>query len=731
MDIPFGMKRTAIASSLLALLAAPVLADQHDTNTQTTTTNEQADPADKITVYGKTYRSTATKTSLAPEETPQGISVVDQDQLEHREVQSLNQALRYVPGVITETKGASVTMYDTFRIRGFELDKSYYDGLVLQNRTGWNLQPQIDPIAIQQVEVFKGPTSVLYGAMPPGGMVNMIAKTPKLEKSTKVDVATGSRNLQQASIDSTGQIGDSNFSYRFISLIRKQDSQVNDAKEERYLIAPSLNWQVSDRTLVNFNLYYQNDPAMGINSSLPASGMFISNPNGSTSPSTFAGDVNWNSFKRKMLMVGYKIDHQFNDNWSFLQNARYTDGTLHQRNTYNTGLSTTDNKTLSRNIYSTDESMTAFAIDNQFSGMVTTGDWQHNLLAGLDYQSMDGNSTYTEYTTSDADWNDFNIFDPDNNILNPSNLTPKSWAPQTHDIELDQIGTYFQDQVRYKKWVLLAGGRFDHYKSSDLSQSNGSSPTLDSADQSDFTYRVGALYNFDNGLAPYLSYATGFEPAAGRDANNNTFKPETSQQLELGLKYEAPDRSKQASMSLFHIVKNDTLVSDPDNVNKRLQVGEVTSQGLELQGRWYVTDNLDVAPSYTYTDMKVNKDAENATHSLEGTTPIYVPTHTAAIWSNYNVYEGALAGSRISTGARYVGTMQMNAENTDGKVPAYTVVDMSLGYDLGFLSESLSGASANLMINNLFNEEYYTCYNSSNCWYGAERSVELHVKYEL
>ncbi|MEZ9417842.1 TonB-dependent receptor plug domain-containing protein, partial [Vibrio sp. 10N.286.49.E1] len=90
---------------------------------------------------------------------------------------------------------------------------NYYDGLSLQFLNGWNLQPQIDPIAMQQVEIFKGPTSVLYGAMPPGGMVNMIAKTPQTEQSTKVGVATGSRNLQEASIDTTGQFGDSDFSY--------------------------------------------------------------------------------------------------------------------------------------------------------------------------------------------------------------------------------------------------------------------------------------------------------------------------------------------------------------------------------------------------------------------------------------------------------------------------------------------------------------------------------------
>ena len=65
------------------------------------------------------------------------------------------------------------------------------------------------------------------------------------------------------------------------------------------------------------------------------------------------------------------------------------------------------------------------------------------------------------------------------------------------------------------------------------------------------------------------------------------------------------------------------------------------------------------------------------------------------------------------------------------KVPSYTVVDLSVGYDLGEASDTLSGATANLLVNNLFDEEYYTCYDRSNCWFGAEQSVELSVNYEF
>ncbi|XNG98951.1 TonB-dependent siderophore receptor [Vibrio cyclitrophicus] len=700
-------KYSSLAVALLTAFSTQALAE--DTITAADSNIET------VTIMGKAYRNTATKSALEPEETPQGITVIDEAQLEQRGVQSLNQALRYAPGVVTENRGGSVAMFDSYSIRGFKTNNvNYYDGLSLQQLNGWNLQPQIDPIAMQQVEIFKGPTSVLYGAMPPGGMVNMIAKAPQTEKSTKVGVATGSRNLQEASIDTTGQFGDSDFSYRLIALARKQDSQVDNAEEERYLIAPSVDWQATDSTLINFNLYYQNDPSMGINSSMPLDVLKASNP------SVSMGDKNWSKFEREVLMVGYKINHDFNNNWTFLQNARYTDASLYQENTYHVSYDSNTPNQLSRYLYSTDESFKGFVIDNQLSGLIKAGSIEHNVLVGIDYQNMDGDVNYSSYSANGSGFNSFDPLNPNNDLLDRSDVTKT--GEYLDDTTSSQLGLYLQDQVRLDALVLIAGARFDHYKSE-------SDYYAHESDHKQFTYRVGGLYELNNGLSPFASYATSFEPAPGVDKSGNEFDPEMAQQAEIGVKYLSDDMSKEATVSLFHIVKQDMLMTDPTNVyGPRIQVGEVVSQGAELSGRWFATENFDIAAAYTYVDMEITEDTSN---DLEGTTPIYVPEHTANLWANYNVFNGMLAGSRFSAGARYVGEMQMDASNTQGKVPAYTVVDLSVGYDLGAASDTLSGATANLAVNNIFNEEYYACYDQSNCWFGAEQSVELSVNYEF
>ncbi|RBW41401.1 TonB-dependent siderophore receptor, partial [Psychromonas sp. B3M02] len=382
-------KPTTLASVIAVALFSShiVAAEQSDNVTE----------LDTISVMGKAYRNTATKTSLTPEETPQAINVIDAELLAERSAQSLNEALRYTPGVITETKGGAVTMYDTFMIRGFSSSQSYYDGLMLQQLTGWNLQPQIDPIALQQVEVFKGPTSVLYGSMPPGGMVNMIAKAPQVESKTDIGVKVGTSDMKQFSIDSTGQIGDSDVSYRFIGLARKKDGQVDTTGEERYLLAPSITWDITEKDSLNLNVYYQNDPDMGMNSAIPSSGSLYDNENGTTSTSTFVGDENWSTYEREVLMLGYKFSHDFNSNWTFLQNARYTKADLYQENTYHYASYDETTGDLERYIYSTDESSEAYAIDNQLSGVIDIAGIKHNVLLGIDYRQLKGDSAYDYY----------------------------------------------------------------------------------------------------------------------------------------------------------------------------------------------------------------------------------------------------------------------------------------------------------------------------------------------
>lgn len=703
---------TLVAATLSTLFAAQALAEAG---------TPQPPAPETLTVLGQTYRNTATKTRLDPIETPQAISVVDGETLSQRGVSSVSEALRYVPGVNTELRGGAVNRLDLFNIRGFDNYQNFYDGLLLQYNE-WNLQPQIDPVAIEQLEVFKGPTSVLYGSMPPGGMVNLIAKRPQREGKHSVSLASGTGALKELTLDSTGAINE-RLAYRLVGLARQKEGQAVTSEEERYVLAPSLDWQLGERTLLNLNLYYQKDPQAGIYTTVPARGSVKANPQGELGSDTFLGDEHWNQYNRDVTLLGYKLSHDFSADWQFLQNARYMDASARQRNTYNGALAA-DDRTLARNAYLTDEASKGFVIDNQLSGKVQTGSAQHNLLLGVDYQYLDADVLYRD--TLDYNAGDIDIFNPNHSQIDTDSL---NFVYQDRkQIKQHQIGVYLQDQVRLDRLVAIAGLRYDSYRMDTDSHSlyaGAASSSLARIDQDNLSLRLGALYELDGGISPYVSYAESFEPVPGADKHGQAFDPATGQQWEGGLKFLSEDMSKMATLSAFRITKKNALVTDPDNVyGPKLQTGETLSKGLELEGRIDLASNLDLSASYTLIDMAITRD----TSGLQGKTPVWVPDQTASLWGNYRLEQGAAAGLRLGAGLRYVGETELDAANTD-KVPDYLLMDLAASYDLGRLSQRLKGVEASVSASNLFDQTYYSCYDQNNCWFGAERNLEARLKY--
>ncbi|WP_328188025.1 TonB-dependent siderophore receptor [Marinobacter sp. OP 3.4] len=678
-----------------------------------------------LTVYSDTYRNTATKTALEPGETPQSITVVDQTALDMRGSESVAEAMRYVPGVNTELRGGSVNRLDLFSIRGFINYQNYYDGLQLLYND-WNLQPQVDLIAVDKVEVFRGPTSSLYGSMPPGGMVNLIGKSPSTESFNRIEVTGGTQDLKQASFESTGQIGDSDLSYSLVALGRSQDNQAATTEEERYLFAPSVDWRVTDDTLVNVNLYYQKDPEMGMYSTLPASTLFGDNPNGHLDQDAFSGDANWNEFDKEVLMAGYKINHNFNDNWNFLQNFRFTDADAYQTNTYSTSLEA-DGRTLNREAYLTDETTTGFTVDNQVSGRFNTGAVEHNVLVGVDYIELDSDVRYEDTYVYGVDGSapSIDLYNPDYTQIDPDmNL---SGTQLTSDFELSkrQLGVYLQDQIRIGQLVLIGGARWDDFKGTEEGTKYGA-PVDNELEQDNWSYRAGALYEFDNGLSPYVNYAESFEPLEGSDRNGNEFDPSTGKQFEVGTKFTSADSRHRIDVALFHILKENVPTRDPNGTAyDKIQAGEVRSRGLEIEGSSQPIDNLLLSLAYTYQDVEVTEDNTG----LEGNTPVWVPEQMLSAWADYSFFDGSVAGLTLGAGFRHIGESELNATNTAGKVPDANLVDLALTYDLSHAAPGLSGTEVGLSVNNLFNEEYYSCFDELNCWVGEERTVQAKVSY--
>lgn len=704
----------------LTLLALTTMSSYSFADTANKTTKETSlddGVLSPLVVKGESYRNTATKTQLDPEETPQGITMIEQASLKHRGTETVAEAVRYASGINTELRGGAVTRLDLFSIRGFQNFQTYYDGLQLLYND-WNLQPQIDIAAIEQVEVFKGPTSTLYGSMPPGGMVNLISKAPQKERQNRLEITLGNDNKRETQFDSTGAIND-HIQYRVIGLYRKKDGQAVTTDEERIMIAPSIDWRVSDDTLLNLNMYYQKDPSMGAYTSLPSKGAVYSNINGSLDPDTFSGDANWNTYRREETLFGYKLDHTINDTWRFLQNARFMNATAYQENTYSSGLAS-DERTLSRRAYLTDEGSQGITIDNQFSGVFDTGEVEHNVLIGVDYLKLKSDIQYEDASAASMD-----LYDPNYAQITRSNLDfSASGYHSDFTINKEQTGVYLQDQLRMDQWVFIAGGRYDTYHSTEKGIKYGADID-DKVDQEQFTGRAGVLYKMDNGLSPFISFAQSFEPVSGSDRNGSPYDTSTANQWEAGIKYDTGHT--KASLASFQIMKENVLTRDPNGTAyDKIQVGEVRSRGLELDIQQQINAMFNWRMAYTLQDVVVTKDNSG----IKGNTPIWVPDQQFSTWLNYAPQDGKLAGTNIGVGVRHIGKMELNAANTN-TVPSATLVDFSIGYELAVFDPSWKGASVRFTMNNAFNKTYYSCYDEDNCWFGDSRSFQVTGRYEF
>ncbi|MDY6942941.1 MAG: TonB-dependent siderophore receptor [Pseudomonadota bacterium] len=690
-----------------------------------------------LVVESETYRSTATKSALEPEETPGSITVIDSEALERRGGDSVSEALRYTPGVTPELRGGGITRLDQYTIRGFQNYQTAYDGLLLLFN-GWNLQPQIDLAAVERVEVFKGPASVLYGNQPPGGLVNLLAKQPSVDRYNELRFALGSRNLVEVQGEFTGQVADSPISYSVVALGRQRDGQAITSEEERYLFAPTVNWQLTPDTSLNLNLYYQDDPSAGIYNSLPAKGTVYSNPNGRLEPDAYAGDANYNTFDRQIIMPGYQLAHRFGQRWSFLQNARLLKGDLYQENTYNTGLEA-DGRTLNRRAYRTEETSEGITIDNQLSGWIDFAGMQHHLLLGLDYLKLESGIIYQDTIAAPLD-----LYDPNNRAIDPDALRYDIGLADVRsigdlralldfrgrqlssdfDLEYEQTGVYLQDQVRLGRWILIAGGRYDRYEQREDGRKYGFE-VRDTFEQTDFNGRVGMLYQFDNGFSPYVSYSESFEALAGTDRNGNKFVPAEAAQWEAGVKYSSFDYRHTVTLSAFNITKENDLTRDPQGGPYDLiQAGEIRSRGVELEAFSEPLHNLRLSLNATLLDAEITRD----NRGLAGKTPVWVIEESASLWANYAFDVGPWAGLDVGAGLRYAGKTQLDSLNSD-TVPSRTLVDTSVLYDLGQLHPRLTSMTATLTAANVFDETYYTCFDANNCWFGEERIYEAGLRY--
>ncbi|MES3570711.1 TonB-dependent siderophore receptor [Enterobacter hormaechei] len=657
------------------------------------------------------WTNSATKSAVAESKTPQVINTIASKEIEQRHASSVNEILRYAPGVSTEVRGSTSYMSE-YKIRGFNVDQEFYNGLQLPYNVTGNTKARIDPLLIESVDILKGPSSVLYGGGSPGGLVNIQSKKPQKEAKTELGFNTGNRNLKEGYLDSTGQIANSDWNYRLLGKATESDEQVHTTRYENYLVAPSVTWQPDDKTRLTIDALAQNTPSLTPSDPMPLSYLRSKYAD----RRDYAGDE-WSGFKQRQWMLGYSFEHEFDSGWGFNQKARYFDVDTHQRSAYSTGTGS-EVYQLNRFAYTTDEDLQSFNIDNQVTRTVALGDWQHHLLAGFDYQKLNSHFHY-RYASSTPG---IDMRNPDHSQIDNDALGLET--AQKNRLGYQQNGYYLQDQIAFGGLNVLASLRFDDYRSVTTNYLQNGDKAWVSQDR--LTKRLGALYAFENGLSPFISYSEGFAPVSPQGTlTAKDVKPTTSKQVEGGVKYLLAEYATTFTASVFNIRQKNVVTSDPGFLNYR-QTGEVESKGAELSAISRPTDNLTLIANYAYTHAINTEDDK-----YQGKRPTQVPENAFNLWGDYTFDSTPLRGLTLGAGARYTGPMEISPANDAGKLGGTTQYDLAASYRMGELAPSLEGLALKASAQNVTNKETLTCYDATNCWIGRDRTFQVGASYSF
>jgi len=672
-------------------------------------------------VQGYLAKRTAagTKTDTALVEVPRSISVATREQMDDRNVHSLDDAVRYMPGITASSYGSD-TRADWLRVRGFE-PTQFLDGLPLPK--GVYANPKQETWNLDRLALLRGPASSIYGQTPPGGLLDMVSRRPSAESSNEIQLQYGSDNHRQINFASTGKIDDEGqFLYGLSGVVRDSGTQIDHVDNKRYNIAPSLTWNIDEDTKFTLLTQFTRDDTGITSQFLPVQGTKINMPFGDVSHHKNLGDPDWEYYDRTYYALGYAFEHRLNDVWQFRQNLRYTKSDLSFQgitvgaypftqvdNDGNVGRSTT----------SVDEDISQFAVDNNFQADFATGDVSHTLLLGLDHQRS--NTNYTSIFGSA----------PATNVNNPVRgveivRPPRSSAFYDYDQKTYQTGLYVQDQMALDQWRLTLGGREDWVHTSTKFFNKGDATNTER--DSNFSGNAAISYVFDNGFVPYLSYAESFQPTSNATASpTDSLKPTEGEQWELGIKYQPPGSDTLLTAAIYNLTQKNVSVTttNSDNVSITSQTGEVKVKGLELEAVSDVTENLKVIAAYTLAKSEVQDGA------FKGNRLQLMPNQQASLWTDYTWHNGVLDGFGIGGGVRYTGNTYGDQANTElGKADAYTVFDAAVHYDLGRLDNSLKGASLALNATNLFDKDYISTCDSFYCYYGDQRSVVASATYK-
>lgn len=668
------------------------------------------------------------------------INILPQQLLEDQPPRELADVLKYASG-ITPGDGLSDTNDDVF-IRGFQRHAIYLDGFRLSDSTGIKLSPS----NIEQIDILKGPSTLLYGQAEPGGIINVARKKPQDETFVRVGLGVGSYSWQNANMDINlaAPIDDMNFRLVMAVDDQAEAGEINNIHHE--LVAPTFSWQLSSATSLDLGYEFQfSQQEFGRD-------FVVLNPSGSFDGATMeelAAQAR-PEFSSEFNLYHGQLDHYFSDEWRmrakyfWQQEDRFgirtsgdiltTSNVLVDRAEFGNDFyaltlggqlaipilfhQQTSDILISlgdvRGLYDEEGNETVNNASISLDGTFTTTSLTHHLNVGADWYRQD---VYKKYLVEKRDllsgrfWYLENIdqaFFEITQAVMDSVVTRGQLSAQEQHLLYDDVGLYIQDNIELnEKWVATLGTRYTSLRGDHTDITQAEFTRLQTYNH--FSSQFGLVFKVSENNSFFMNYSESLRANYHLDdVGSRAVDPELSDQIEVGAKSLLWDGRLLSSVAFFDIDKNNIVdLKIIEGYRTALQAHQQNTRGMDLDLSLQATSRLDLIAAVSLIDPII-VSGEN-----RGKVPALAAKQTASLFAHYQLLDNL----EVNGGVSYVGEritygtglgLDESGENAGEEffiLDPYTTVDLGLTYHFDLLGSS---NKFQLVVNNFLDEEYYT-----------------------
>lgn len=654
------------------------------------------------TGYDQKTSITATKTDTLLRDTPQAITVITRELINDQAMQSIADAIRYVPG-IAPAQGEGNRDAAVFRGNSSTSD-FYLDGI------RDDVQYYRDFYNIERVEALKGANAMIFGRGGSGGVINRVSKQAQWQPVREAMLSAGSHSHKRAAIDVGGAVN-ADVAVRVNAMAEQSDSYRNGVELERKGINPTMLIRAGKNTSVSLGLEHFRDDRIA-DRGIPS---FNGRPY-DTDVSTFFGNAELSPTAVRVNAFTALLEHDFGNGLQLRNRTRIANYDKYYQNVYASGAVSASTGRVAIGAYRDATDRTNRFNQTDLTYTLQSGPVRHKLAAGFEVGRQETDSTRRTGVFPGAA-----VMVPAASPVYTGGVAFPAINTSNHSIAT-VASVYLQDQIEFSpRWQAVAGLRYDRFSvdfTNRLAPSNGAFEVTDSP----VSPRVGLIYKPAEAMSLYASFSRAFVPRAGDQltslsATNKAFDPEQFDNVELGFKWDVTP-VLAATAAIYRLDRSNVVVPGEVTGTSILVDGQ-TSKGLELGLSGKLNRAWSVMGGYAYQDAALTANQSATVRS--GARLAMVPEHTFSLWNRYDVNEQF--GTAL--GIVYRDSLYTATTNTV-TLPSFTRVDGALFYRID------KQYQLQLNVENLFDKKYYaSAHNDNNITPGAPRSfkVTLHARF--